>query len=80
MCNPLGILLKWGYQPEQRSKSWLGTIRGQPTEIQELLVPDLKSAIPRGYRKALHLVDRETPLEIEQLPQSCPFTEKQKFT
>lgn len=33
----MGHLLKWQYQPEQRSRSWLATIRVQRRDTQELL-------------------------------------------
>jgi len=81
----LGHLLKWRYQPEARSKSWAATIREQRREIQEILEdnPSLKlylaKATIRSYRKGLDLVNRETPLDPDQLPQSCPFTEAEIF-
>ncbi len=81
----LGHLLKWHYQPEARSKSWLYTIKEQRRRIQEHLVdnpslkPYLSEAIERGYRDGLDLVGRETPLDPEQLPQSCPFSEAEIF-
>lgn len=33
----LGHLLKWQFQPEKRSNSWLGTIREQRIQIKLLL-------------------------------------------
>ncbi|MEN9215781.1 MAG: DUF29 domain-containing protein [Gloeomargarita sp. HHBFW_bins_162] len=82
----LGHLLKWYYQPELRSKSWRATIRVQRNEIQRHLQknPSLKSylreAIAIGYPKGLGLIDQETPLDPEQLPQVCPFSDEQIFT
>ncbi|MDG2992366.1 DUF29 domain-containing protein [Candidatus Synechococcus calcipolaris G9] len=81
----LGHLLKWHYQSEGRSKSWIYTIREQRQEIQRHLRenPSLKSyvreAIEIGYGKGLNLVGRETPLDPRILPQSCPFSEFQIF-
>ncbi|APB32815.1 hypothetical protein GlitD10_0503 [Gloeomargarita lithophora Alchichica-D10] len=81
----LGHLLKWHYQPEKRSKSWRATIREQRKEIQRHLKknPSLKSyfseALEIGYENGLSLIDRETPLDPEQLPQSCPFSDTQIF-
>jgi hypothetical protein len=81
----LGHLLKWHYQPEARSKSWAATIREQRRRIVEHLAdnPSLKSyfpeAIARGYQDGLDLVDRETPLNPEQLPQVCPFSNTEIF-
>ncbi len=51
----LGHLLKWHYQPEARSKSWVYTIREQRQEIQRhlkenpSLKPYLREAIAVGY-------------------------------
>jgi hypothetical protein len=76
----LGHLLKWHYQPEARSKSWRGTIREQRERIQDHLAenPSLKPYLPEaieiGYRYGLSLVDKETPLDPDQLPQSCPYS------
>jgi hypothetical protein len=81
----LGHLLKWHYQPEARSKSWRATIREQRRRIEEHLAdnpslkPYLSEAIERGYQDGLDLVDRETPLDSKQLPQSCPFSEVEIF-
>ena len=76
----LGHLLKWRYQPEGRSKSWRATIREQRQRIQEhlqdnpSLKPYLPEAITRGYKDGLNILDRETPLNPDQLPQVCPFS------
>ncbi len=81
----LGHLLKWHYQPEARSKSWRATIQEQRQEIRRQieenssLKPYLSEAIEIGYEKGLSLVDRETPLDPKQLPQSCPFSEAEIF-
>ncbi|MGB7413582.1 MAG: DUF29 domain-containing protein [Thermosynechococcaceae cyanobacterium] len=81
----LGHLLKWHYQPEARSKSWVYTIKEQRREIRRhlkenpSLKPYLNEAIVIGYEKGLDLVGRETPLYPEQLSQSCPFSETEIF-
>lgn len=81
----LGHLLKWRYQPEARSKSWVYTIREQRLRIQRhlqenpSLKPYLSDAIAIGYEYGLNLVGRETLLDPDQLPQSCPFTEAEIF-
>ena len=81
----LGHLLKWRYQPEARSKSWVATIQEQREEIQEQLAdnpslkPYLPEAVDTGYRKGLNLVNKETPLDPKQLPQVCPFSEFEIF-
>jgi Domain of unknown function DUF29 len=81
----LGHLLKWRYQPEARSKSWFYTIKEQRQEIQRhlkenpSLKPYLSEAIEIGYEKGLNLVGKETPLDPNQLPQACPFSEAEIF-
>ncbi len=81
----LGHLLKWYYQPEKRSKSWRATIQEQRSRVNRLLKknPSLKSyfneALEIGYENGLRLVDRETPLDPNQLPQDCPFSDTQIF-
>jgi Domain of unknown function DUF29 len=77
----LGHLLKWRYQAEQRSKSWFYTIREQRRQIKRLLKynPSLKAymleAIQEGYEDGLDLIGRETPLNPDDLPHPCPFSE-----
>jgi predicted nucleic acid-binding Zn-ribbon protein len=81
----LGHLLKWRYQPEARSRSWTGTIREQRQQIQDLLddnpslKPYLPEAIAKAYRYGLALVERESAIELKNLPQACPFSEAEIF-
>ena len=84
LVNRLGILvghlLKWQFQPQQRSKSRIATIIEQRQEIQELIAdnPSLKSylveAIEKAYQKGILLVAKETPLSLDDLPAQCPYT------
>ena len=81
----LGHLLKWRYQPEGRSKSWRATIREQRREIQRhlkenpSLKPYLAEAIEIGYEGGLDLLDRETSVDLKQVPQACPFSQVEIF-
>lgn len=81
----LGHLLKWNYQLEARSKSWVYTIKEQRQEIQRhlketpSLKPYLREAIEVGYEQGLNLVGRATPLDPRGLPQDCPFSETDIF-
>jgi hypothetical protein len=81
----LGHLLKWQYQPGARSKSWVATIREQRRKVQKLLKdnpslkPFLAEAIAEGYEDGLDLVDRETLIPIDSLPQACPFSDADIF-
>ena len=76
----LGHLLKWQFQPAARSKSWKLTLREQRAQIRFLLKdnpslkPYLDEAIEEGYTLGQLLVAKETPLEIEDLPEFCPYS------
>ncbi len=76
----LGHLLKWEFQPNQRSKSWFVTLREQRREILYLLEqnPSLKPYLPEALQKAhqsgIDLVVRETPLKDRDLPPECLYT------
>jgi hypothetical protein len=81
----LGHLLKWRFQPQARSKSWRATIEEQRFRIARLIKknpsvkPYLPEAIEVGYILGRSLIDRETPLDSRQLPQTCPFSEVEIF-
>jgi Domain of unknown function DUF29 len=75
----LGHLLKWQFQPTLRSKSWKLTLREQRAQIRFLLKdnpslkPYLEEAMEDGYTLGQLLVAKETPLELEDLPEVCPY-------
>lgn len=75
----VGHLLKWEYQPRQRSRSWLATIRVQRRDILRLLVenPSLKSylqeALQLAYDNGKDLAAGETDLPFKTFPQVCPY-------
>jgi hypothetical protein len=81
----IGHLLKWDYQPENRSKSWWSTIREQRRETLRLLQespslkPYLPEAIINAYETGLDLAVRETPLNYQDLPEECIYTSEQIF-
>lgn len=76
----IGHLLKWEYQPNQRSRSWLATIRVQRREIIKLLSenPSLKSyleeALQESYENGRDLASGETNLPLSTFPQQCLYT------
>jgi hypothetical protein len=76
----IGHLLKWEYQPNRRSKSWVATIDLQRDEIIHILrenpslKPYLEEAVARGYKQAIALVIKETPLGKRNLPPEIPYT------
>lgn len=84
LINRLGVLighlLKWQYQPQQRTRSWIATIAIQRLEITELieespsLKPDLEAALRQAYLKAINLAIQETNLPNRTFPPNCPYS------
>ncbi|BAC89422.1 DUF29 domain-containing protein [Gloeobacter violaceus] len=80
-----GHLLKWQFQPDERSDSWLDTIREQRSRIRLLLEdspslkPELDNLLERAYLDGLRLALKETGLEPALLPPDCPYTLDQLF-
>jgi hypothetical protein len=76
----LGHLLKWQFQPEKRSNSWLSTIREQRVQIKLLLQdsPSLKPYLDEVfltvYELGLALAIRETELGEQVFPEICLYT------
>lgn len=79
----LGHLLKWQFQPTNRGKSWLATIREQRRRLMILLEenpslqPYLSEGLAIAYALGTDLVVRETPLDYGDLPETCPYTWEQ---
>ncbi|MGB3203572.1 MAG: DUF29 domain-containing protein, partial [Crinalium sp.] len=73
-------LLKWEYQLNHRSRSWLNTIRIQRIDTLELLAenpslkPYLQEVLHKAYIKAIALAAKETNLAIKTFPQDCHYT------
>ncbi|BAZ53173.1 hypothetical protein NIES4103_58450 [Nostoc sp. NIES-4103] len=76
----LGHLLKWQFQPDKRSNSWLSTIKEQRVQIKLLLQdsPSLKPYLDEVffavYELGLALAIRETQLGEQLFPEACPYT------
>jgi len=74
-------LLKWQYQTDMQSNSWLSSIIEQRAQVLFLLedVPCLRNKIPdailRAYTKAQEVAVKETGLS--DFPKQCPYSEKQ---
>ena len=81
----IGHLLKWQYQPERRSRSWLMTIRVQRRDTQELLEenpslkPYLEEALQKIYESGRDLAVGETNLPLKTFPENCPYTLEEIF-
>jgi hypothetical protein len=75
----LGHLLKWQFQPSNRSNSWLGTLREQRVQIKLLLKdspslkPFLREAWQDAYELGVALAIRETQLSTAIFPEICPY-------
>ncbi|WP_292854657.1 DUF29 domain-containing protein [Nostoc sp. NMS8] len=76
----IGHLLKWQYQSQRRSRSWLATLRIQRLDIAELLEdnPSLKpyfeEALRKAYLKGVELAVGETDLPKRTFPVECPYS------
>jgi hypothetical protein len=76
-------LLKYQYQPQRISKSWVRTIAGHRREIASILrqMPSLRPAIgdyvADGYVNARKDAARETHLPPSTFPKANPFTVQQ---
>lgn len=76
----IGHLLKWKYQPQMRTRSWLATIRIQRRDSLKLLEdnPSLKSyiqqAVLEAYENGKDLAVGETNLPFKTFPQDCPYS------
>lgn len=72
-------LLKWQYQPQRRSDSWLDSITDARTQI-ELAIADSPSlnAYPLeqlevSYQRARRQAAQQTNLPIANFPEQCPY-------
>ena len=73
-------LLKWEYQSQRRSRSWLATIRVQRRDTLRLLKdnPSLKAyledAVAEAYENGRDLAMGETDLPEQTFPVKCPYS------
>ena len=80
-------VLKWVYQPTNRSRSWRSSINNARTEIAALLDDspslanraNLESVIAREYTRARRQAAGEMGIDESELPQVCPFALDQVF-
>jgi hypothetical protein len=79
-------LLKWQFQPSQRSNSWKATVTEQRLRIQDLLSdsPSLKNylleILPEAYSNSRQLAADETGLALDVFPEACPYSGEQLLT
>jgi hypothetical protein len=75
-------LLKWRYQPQNRTRSWHLTIQEQRMQVFSVLKfsPSLKNpetleeSMKDAYKIAVLKAARETELDSTIFPQECPHT------
>ncbi len=73
----LAHLLKWQFQPDRRSRSWLLTILKQRQELEGLaglgvLRQHAGTVLPDAYQYAVERVVVETGLSPKDFPATCP--------
>lgn len=72
-------LLKWQFQPQQRSGSWEGSIIGHRRRVNKALKdsPSLNSYLvgceAECYKEAVEQAAAETGLPLEAFPLDCPY-------
>jgi len=70
-------MLKWEHQPQNRSRSWVLSIKEQRLAIEDVLAdnPGLKprvgEALARAYRRARIEAAKETGLDEAKFPETC---------
>lgn len=72
-------LLKWHYQPQRRSDSWLDSITDARTQI-ELAIEDSPSLtsysaeqLQESYQRARRQAAKQTGMEISMFPDESPY-------
>lgn len=73
-------LLKWKYQPQQRSGSWRGSIAEHRIRIRKILKdsPSLSNhlveVLAEAYQDAMMIAVQETGLDLETFPVECEWS------
>jgi hypothetical protein len=73
-------LLKWQYQPQRRSDSWLDSITDARTQIELAIVdsPSLKNypaeQIEQSYQRARRQAAQQTRMPLSVFPDECPYS------
>lgn len=72
-------LLKWEYQPQRRSDSWLDSITDARTQIELVLEdsPSLRNypaqQLTESYSRARRQATKQTELDSSTFPATCPY-------
>ena len=73
-------MLKWDHQAERRGRSWWASIGEQRLRLHDVLTdnpglrPRVDEAITRAYRRARLRAIKETDIEAERFPETCPYS------
>jgi hypothetical protein len=73
-------LLKWQYQPQRRSDSWLDSITDSRTQIELTILdsPSLKSypteQVKESYQRARRQAAKQTSILVSVFPEECPYS------
>jgi hypothetical protein len=73
-------MLKWDYQPDRRSRSWWASISEQRLRLNNVLAdnpglrPRIEEAMTRAYPRARLKAVKETDLEPQRFPDTCPYS------
>lgn len=76
-------LLKWQYQPQRRSDSWLDSMYDSRSQIRRKLEdsPSLKSypeqILEKEYQRARRAAAKQTGLDLTTFPSTCPYSTDQ---
>ncbi len=76
-------LLKWEYQAQRRSDSWLDSINDGRSQIRRKIEdsPSLKNypdrILEKEYERACREAARQTGLDISTFPITCPYSAEQ---
>jgi hypothetical protein len=75
-------VLTWLHQPDQRSRSWRGTIVAQRQELSGLaasgvLRNHVEAILTDAYSDAIDRAAAETGLSADSFPGECPYTLEQ---
>lgn len=73
-------LLKWQYQPQRRSDSWLDSITDARTQISLAIEdsPSLKNypadQLEQSYQRAVRQAAGQTGMSLSVFPDDCPYS------
>jgi len=78
-------ILKWGYQPDHRSRSWLSTVVEQRQELNRIagrgvLRDHASKVLGELYPEAVERAVAETGLPLDRFPVECPYSLDQLLT